>query len=302
MGSALWSPSPKFPWLPDVAHNHRAVLLARIVFVAACIMVHRKHVSKTLGYCAKYLYYAHMNSSDIDGIDEYPDYASPNQAGAEDDLWFLPGPTEEEAIDLRPEPQSGADEAALLKEWFDAEAGLAAPLARVAGRFGALNDRLLRGPQGWRHRLALIEAAELSWSIGDRITTDRLAQWLALRLSSAQEDTGALLRAGWSARRLTGGPGPMTNFATFLGRHDPENPQDDADLFAHRAESWIALMEAGARLHPISRACMCYHLWSLAGLRSNSETPEAAVTATRIAAAEATGAIFVPLAMGGAGG
>ncbi len=243
-----------------------------------------------------------MKSKRTDFTDEYPEYAAPAQADAEDDLWFLPGPPEDDTDDLRPGPRADAGEAVLLAEWLNAEAGLAAPLARVAGRFGALNDRLLRGPEGWRHRLALIEAAELSWSIGDRITADRLAQWLALRLSSAQEDTGVLLRAGWAARRLTGGPGPMTSFAAFLGRHDPEHPRDDSDLFIHRAESWIALMETGADLHPISRACMCYHLWSLVGLRPHSETPEAAVTAARIAAEEASGAIFVPLAMGGAGG
>lgn len=43
-------------------------------------------------------------------------------------------------------------------------------LARVAGRLGALDDRLRRGPSGWRHRLALIEAAELSWFVGDRVS------------------------------------------------------------------------------------------------------------------------------------
>lgn len=39
----------------------------------------------------------------------------------------------------------------------------------VAGRLGALDDRLRRGPEGWRQRLALIEAADLSWFVGDRI-------------------------------------------------------------------------------------------------------------------------------------
>lgn len=101
-------------------------------------------------------------------------------------------------------------------------------------------------PPGWRHRLALIEAAELSWLAGDRITPNRLALWQALRLSRAQEDTGALARVGWAVRRLTGGPGPEPGLADFLGRHDPKNIDDDADRFADRAGSGPAI--AGSAL------------------------------------------------------
>ena len=45
-----------------------------------------------------------------------------------------------------------------------------------------------------------------------------------------------------------------------------------------------------------------YHLWSLAGLGQNGDRLEAAVTAGRIAAGSGKGAVFAPLAMGGAGG
>ena len=58
---------------------------------------------------------------------------------------------------------------------------------------------------GWRHRLALIEAADLSWFTGDRIGPDRLALWITLRLSGVQGDTAALARVGWAVRRMTGG-------------------------------------------------------------------------------------------------
>ena len=112
------------------------------------------------------------------------------------------------------------------------------------GRLGALDDRLRRGPSGWRHRLALIEAAELSWFVGDRVSPDRLALWIALRLSGAQEDSGALSRVGWAVRRLTGGPGPEAGLADFLDRRDPENIADDAERFTDRADGWLALMGA----------------------------------------------------------
>ena len=61
-------------------------------------------------------------------------------------------------------------------------------------------------------------------------------------------------------------------------------------------------MKQAADLHPITRACMGFHLWSLAGLEQQGDRVEAAVTAARIAASEGNGAIFAPLAMGRAGG
>jgi len=221
---------------------------------------------------------------------------------SEVDLWFLPGPIEEETDVLPSEPGAHSRAAAVLDEWRRAEADHAARLAYVAGRLGALDDRLQRGPEGWRHYLALIEAAELSWFFGDRITPDRLALWTSLRLSGVQEDTAALTRAGWAVQRLSGGPGPDTGLAEFLGRHDPEHSNDEAELLADRADSWRDLMASLSNLHPVSRACAGFLVWSLAGLRHQSETMEASVTASRIAAGQGKGAVFAPLAMGGAGG
>ena len=228
------------------------------------------------------------------------------EQASEDDLWFLPGPMEEEPDYLPPGPRAEPSETAVIGDWRRAEAGKAARLARVAGRIGALDDRLKRGPEGWRHRLALIEAADLSWFVGDRIGPDRLALWISMRLSGVQDDTGALARVGWAVRRLTGGPGPEADLSAFLDRRDPENLADEAEPFADRAGGWLDLMAQAADLHPITRACMGFHLWSLAGLGQQGDRMEAAVTAARIAASEGPnangGAVFAPLAMGGAGG
>ncbi|MFN4099234.1 MAG: hypothetical protein ACK4GT_05620, partial [Pararhodobacter sp.] len=106
----------------------------------------------------------------------------------------------------------------------------------------------------------------------------------------------------WAVRRLTGGPGPEAGLAEFLGRHDPENADDTAESFTDRAGSWTALMQAPTDLHPITRAAMGFHLWSLAGLGQQGDRLEAAVTAARIAASEGKSAAFAPLAMGGAKG
>jgi hypothetical protein len=93
---------------------------------------------------------------------------------SDDDLWFLLRPVEDDADDLPPGPRAQPRETAVLDGWRKAEASHAARLVCVAGRLRALDERLRRGPEGWRHRLALIEAAELSWFAGDRIGPDRL--------------------------------------------------------------------------------------------------------------------------------
>lgn len=208
---------------------------------------------------------------------------------------------EEEPDYLPPGPRAEPREAEVLDDWRKAEAGHAARLARVAGRVGALDDRLKRGPEGWRHRLALMEAADLSWLVGDRIGPDRLALWISMRLSGVQDDTAALARVGWAVRRLTGGPGPEVDLSAFLGRRDPENLGVEAEPFADRAGGWLDLMAQAADLHPITRACMGFHLWNLAGFGQQGDRMEAAVTAARIAVGEGMGAIFAPLAKGGAG-
>lgn len=147
-----------------------------------------------------------------------------------------------------------------------------------------------------------MEAADLSWFVGDRVGADRIALWISLRLSSLHCDTGLLARVGWAVRRLTGGPGPEVDLSAFLDRRDPGNLGDDAEPFAGRAGGWLDLMAQAADLHPITRACLGFHLWSLAGLGQYGDRMEAAVTAARIAASEGNGAVFAPLAMGGAGG
>ena len=203
---------------------------------------------------------------------------------------------------MPPGPRAKPSDNAVIDDWAKAEGSYASLLAKVAGRLGALDDRVLRGPEGWRHRLGLIEAADLSWFAGDRVGSDRLALWISMRLSCAQDDPNALARIGWAVRRLTGGPGPKIDLAAFLDRRDPENIEEIAERFEDRAGGWLDVMTAAEGLHPITRSCMGFHLWSLAGLGQLGDQIEATVTAARIAASDGNGAVFAPLAMGGAGG
>ena len=242
------------------------------------------------------------------------------------DLWFLPGPLEDEPDDLPPGPEREAQESEIVDTWRAAEAGQAAQLAHVAARLGILDERLRRGPAGWRQRLALIEASELSWLTQDRIGLDRLSLYMALRVSTAADDAQALYRIGWTVRRLAGGPGPLGHRSTvadleaFLDRRDrpgqgeslkdtgaPIRMQEleNREAFETRAASWLAMMRQAAALHPVTRACMGSHLWHVAELSPIDDPLEAAVTAARVAVSDLAGSagrpsvIFAPIAMGG---
>lgn len=245
------------------------------------------------------------------------------------DLWFLPGPIEDEPDFLPPGPTPEAKESEIVDAWRAAEAGQAAQLARVAARMGILDERLRRGPAGWRQRLALIEASELSWLTQDRIGLDRLSLYMALRVSNVTDDAQALYRIGWTVRRLVGGPAPLTlqsgvvELETFLDRRsqpgqgerfeDVESPSRmvemaERETFENQAAGWLAMMDQAEDFHPLTRACMGFHLWHVAELSQIDDPLEAAVTAARVAVADlasarsAPGAIFAPIAMGGGWG
>jgi hypothetical protein len=172
---------------------------------------------------------------------------------------------------------------------------------------GILDERLRRGPAGWRQRLALIEASDLSWLTQDRIGLDRLSLYMALRVSTVTDDAQALYRIGWTVRRLTGGPAPLTrpscvgDLETFLDRRarpgqgerfeEAKAPSRmvemaEREAFEDRAAGWLAMMDQADDLHPVTRACMGFHLWHVAELSPVDDPLEAAVTASRVAITE----------------
>jgi hypothetical protein len=220
----------------------------------------------------------------------------------ERDLWFLPGGVDEEPDFVPPMPRAEPGVGATIAAWGTAEAGAARPLARLSWRLGTLDARLSLGPSGWGHRLALMEAAELSWLAGDRIGADRVALWVAQRVSSVQDDARALGRAAWAFRRLAEGPGPEADLAAFLGRHEVEEAEN-GEALSDRLASWSEMMAEASLLHPVTRAALGYWAWGLAGLdRGPGGRIEAAAVAARIALPpEARGLRFVPLGLGGAG-
>jgi hypothetical protein len=256
----------------------------------------------------------------------------------EEDLWFLPAPDDEDpALEWGGDRSFGsardgaaampgpkADQRSLVDVagWAVAQADLAGPLANLALLQGRLTERLRVGPGaafrsvGWRQRLALQEAADLSWLAGDRVPMERLALWMALRLTGDADDSQECVRAGWAVRRLTEGPGPTEDLAGFLGRHDAE----DVARLRHKVDDWRDVMGQAQGLHPLTQAALSFHIWPMLGLSEGhalggaAPLPlmEAAVVSARLSMQTGShpgagthpgaGWHFLPLALGGAGG
>ncbi|MBC7477994.1 MAG: hypothetical protein H7317_07845 [Pseudorhodobacter sp.] len=197
---------------------------------------------------------------------------------APQDPWFLRDDT---ASDLPPPLHPG--------DWHAAQGRLSADLARLALLYGTLTERLRAGPQGWRHRLALMTAARISGASGDRVSPDRLALWEARHLSGAQDDAQGLTRAAWAFRRLMGTTPPQQDLAGFLARQGAA--EDVADLSAQLAGL--------ADLHPATRAAAVTQAWQIPD--QPARCIEAAVLGSRLAA-EMAGPGFVPVMGCGGGG
>ena len=178
--------------------------------------------------------------------------------------------------------------------WRAAEAALAGDLAELAFDTGRLAERLRNASTGASQRLALEEAAAISWWTGDRIGSDRLALWLSYRIGAAAEDGEGLIRTAWAARRL-------------MAPHQPEVAATVADLLgeAGRGDTALAtdvveVIREVAELSAVARGCVAFHLW-----RSLDERPdhlrelEAAVLGARLAGQG--GLPFLPLALTGFG-
>ncbi|MGY3439671.1 MULTISPECIES: hypothetical protein [unclassified Marinovum] len=241
-----------------------------------------------------------MNRKDLPPIrkSDASDRHSPEADPEEEDLWFMPDQPDDEPDYLSPLPRADPDEREITLAWEAAQSVHARRVAHIAARFGALDDRLKRAPEGWRHRLALLEASDLSWLSGDRVSVDRLGLWQTLRLSAADEDTSALQRAAWTFRRLSGGAGPDADLAAFLGRLDIAGDEPLSD----KIEAWTVAMGLAAGLHPVVLGCFAFHIWPLTGIGRQGDILEGAVVAARLAASEGQGgALFLPVLLGTGG-
>ena len=229
----------------------------------------------------------------VDRFDSGDAADGPYDGGVSAEPWFLPEPARD-ALTLPSAPRSDPGKLIDRGGWDAAQAALAGDLARLALLYGALEERLRAGAPGLRHRLALREAAELSWSVGDRISAERLGLWEALRLSGVQDDAQGLVRASWAMRRLVGGAGPWPGaaMAAFMGRQGLSDDIQDLDDFSGTLSD----------LHPVTQAAALAQRWQMLGHSGPTRMIEAAVLTGRIAAGMGRGGAdqgFVPQATAG---
>jgi len=233
------------------------------------------------------------------GRDIFPDEED------EEDLWFLPGPLEEDDLppDASPLPQAPRDLLFDPQEWLQAQNTLSEDLARLTQIFGELDVWLRAAPAGFHLRLALREASDLSWWSGDRLSLDRLSLWHVLRIGSTDDTEQSFARAGWAVRRLTGGPPPAEGVAAFLERISDGAEDTEMGPEPGALSDLSLLIAQSADLHPVTQAAMLFQAWRMLGA-SWSRDIEAAVLAARHAASmsrkSGQGALFLPLAMSGA--
>ena len=204
--------------------------------------------------------------------------------GEDDDLWFLPGPDEEdEEVPPGEAPLPRANRQSLFDpfEWRAAQDGLSAELARLTQVFGELDVRLRDAGQGPRQRLALREATDLSWWTGDRLSAERLGLWVTLRVGSTEDTEQALARSGWAVRRLTSGLAPAEGLAGFLERLDLGETEAGLDLTATADLAEVLASVEG--LHPVTQAAVLFQAWRILGVEQSRDM-EAAVLAARHAA------------------
>lgn len=220
----------------------------------------------------------------------------------DDDLWFLPPEDDAAVEDLLP-PGPKSDQRLLFdpRDWRVAQDELSYELADLAGIFGALDERLRAGPNGWGHRLALMDVSDLGWWTGDRISVDRLALWTGLRIGATGDDVQALFRAGWAVRRLVSGPGPsdggwdsgLTAFLDRMAQGIEEIPEAVADL--------AEVMGNARGLHPVTQAAIAFHAWRALSPGIGQDTEAAIIAARHAATMGRGGAMFMPLALSGPG-
>lgn len=209
---------------------------------------------------------------------------------SDDDLWFMPGPTGDDAPPLA----RAVDPA----EWRRAQAGLAVALARAAQAQGAL-DAVLRGDPGMIRRLAMTEVEAMLWAEGTPLPREEIGR--DLMAGRASSDRQVMAKARWALRRLEGQADPA-DLRGFLGLHRAHDPAETGraagDSFDAAARDFTALIGDGT-IHPLTRAAMALSAWPLAGLSPDGDLAEAACFAARIAAQDLDSLPFAPLGQAG---
>lgn len=211
------------------------------------------------------------------------------------EAWFLPDEDAAAGIADLPLPAAPRGGLVAAAEWRAAEAALAPDLAELAFDTGRLAERVAAFGAGAAQRLALEEAASLSWWTGDRVAADALALWLSYRIGAAGEGGDGLIRTAWAARHLAAQAGPLGLAARLAAALGGEG-RSDAGLIGDVA----AELDGLTATSETARGCALFHLW-----RALEERPdhlrglEAAVLGARLAVRPGGGLPYLPLSLTG---
>ncbi|MDK8872841.1 hypothetical protein [Paracoccus sp. SSJ] len=195
-------------------------------------------------------------------------------------------------------------------EWFSAQAGLTADLARAAFALGRLEGAVAalepEAQAGANRRLALIEVEAMLWAQGTPLRREDIGR--DLMEARAGADLEAMRLARWGIRRLEG-QGDPRDLRGFLGLHRAEVSGLD-ELLATRPTGrdfdaavgeFRELAGQVAGLAPLVRAAALRVLWRLCGLSAPEVLAEPATWTARDMAEGCEALRFVPLGRHGRG-
>lgn len=233
----------------------------------------------------------------------------------EDDLWSPPSiydPAEDTVEDPDapegvatwnlPLPRSDRRDLLDAEPWRQAEAALAADLARAAQTVGRLDEAVRRVGPGAAERLAYREVEAMLRADGRWLDRDRIGR-AQLDAGGDPDQARDLERARWALRRLLAPPAVPSELRTFLGLHRPAGqgglPQTRRaadEAFDEMEVHWHHTLDRLEDLHPITQGCAALRAWRLLDVSGEGESLDGAVMASCIAAQEHRTLGFVPLA------
>lgn len=234
-----------------------------------------------------------------------PESKSGCETPPDGDLWFLPGPVDDEGPGDMPWPTAPRELALQTEDWLQAEAMQYRDLLSAAQAVTRLGERLRQAPQGIALRLALGSVSAVLRNEGIWIAPEQIALFRAFRLASG-DSARDLARAVWAVRRLTdqtGAGNPQLGMHAFLGRQS----RIDAvpDIIDERAvgmeldrlgAEWNTAQDRLGQTHPLTRAAQGFYLWRARGITPWDEVLEPTVAAMLVGAEGL--APFLPMAPG----
>ena len=224
----------------------------------------------------------------------------------DEDLWFLPGPPDDEGPEATPWPIAPRPMSLDPAVWIEAERSQYRALIETVQGVERYAERLRHFPAQVKERFALGTVSAVLRSEGVWLGPERIALYQALRL--ATDDTARdLSRASWAMRRLMARPvqggGPTDGVHHFLGRAHQADPQAvpgedrptgyELEAIGRDWASKVGLIQAA---HPLTRAAYAFTQWRAHDITPWDELLEPTVAAVILGRADLdTSAPFLPL-------